>query len=261
MHILGIRLELLSRDEAQAAIEEQLLRLAGGLYVITTVNSECIALASRDTSYREIINAASLNVVDGAGIAWMARLRGYKAVERLPGADLVYDLARLCQHHRQRLFLLGATPKVARTARERLQDMYPGLEVDTYSPPLLGEEGSWTPEEEMALFRRLEAFSPRVVCVALGMPKQERWIHRHRQRLQDAGVRIAIGVGGALDYVAGTVPRAPSWMRTAGLEWLYRLARQPRRRFRRQATRLPRFLLLASLEVIRCRLGAKREGP
>jgi N-acetylglucosaminyldiphosphoundecaprenol N-acetyl-beta-D-mannosaminyltransferase len=256
MYILGARLDLVSREAVRAIIEEQLPRTAGGLCVITTVNAECIALASRDRGYREVIDAASLNVVDGAGVAWIAGLQGYKRVERIPGADLIYDLAGLCQRQGRRLFLLGAAPDVARIAGQRLQEVYPGLETAAYSPPLLAGD-QLSPAEETALFHRLEASSTQAICVALGMPKQERWIHRYRPRLEGAGIRIAVGVGGALDYVAGTVPRAPSWMRERGMEWAYRLARQPRQRFRRQATRLPRFLVLAVVEALFWRLWGK----
>lgn len=259
MYILGVRLDLASKEQALAILQEQLLRPSPGLYVITTVNAEAIALARHDPSYRAILNEASLNVIDGAGVAFIARLRGAKSVPRLPGTDLVYDLARLCQAHSKRLFLLGAAPQVASAAGQRLRQRFAGLEVEAYSPPL-SPSYRLPAAEERAVFRRLQAFSPHVLCVALGMPKQEQWIHHWRQRLTEEGVRLAVGVGGALSYVAGTTPRAPAWMRGAGLEWLYRLLRQPRQRFRRQATRLPAFLILASLEALRWRLRGERGG-
>jgi N-acetylglucosaminyldiphosphoundecaprenol N-acetyl-beta-D-mannosaminyltransferase len=259
MEILGVRLDLLSREEALRTIEGHLTGASQGLCAVTTVNAECVDLAAGDPDYRQILAHSSLNLIDSAGVAWIARLRGYGPRQRIPGSDLIYDLARLCQSHGQRLFLLGAAPTVAAAAALRLPEMQPGLEVESYSPPLTPSD-RLPPAEEETIFRRLAALSPRVLCVALGMPKQERWVHRHRQRLEEVGVRVVIGVGGALDYLAGAVPRAPAWMRAVGLEWLYRLLRQPRRRFRRQATRLPRFLVLASLEALRLRLRGEKPG-
>ncbi|MFQ6020334.1 MAG: WecB/TagA/CpsF family glycosyltransferase, partial [Dehalococcoidia bacterium] len=208
MEILGVRLDLIGEGEVLRTIEGQLEGASRGLYVIATVNAECVDLAAGDPDYRQLLGRSTLNLVDSAGVAWIARLRGYGPQQRIPGSDLIYDLARLCRSHGQRLFLLGARPPVAEAAALRLREMYPGLEVESYSPPPTPSD-ELPPAEEESIFQRLAAFSPRVLCVALGMPKQERWIHRRHGRLEDTGVRVAIGVGGALDYLAGAVPRAP----------------------------------------------------
>jgi len=168
-------------------------------------------------------------------------------------------LAQQCQQHNLRLFLLGAAPQVAGGAGRRLESLYPGLQVACYSPPLLSEE--LRPEESQPILDLLAEAAPHVLCVALGMPKQERWIALQREVLERMGVRLAIGVGGALDFVSGQVPRAPALWRRLGLEWLYRLLRQPRLRLRRQAWRLSWFAVAASLEGLRLRWGRTPPAP
>ncbi|MBI1886285.1 MAG: WecB/TagA/CpsF family glycosyltransferase [Chloroflexi bacterium] len=256
IRILGVRVDLFSADELRQELKERLAGPETGLCAVTTVNAECLALASQDNAYRETVNRAALNIVDGAGVALVARLRGHRA-ERVTGADLVVEIAGMCAARGARMFLLGSTQAVADAARQRLQGLHPKLEVETHSPPDLPSH-DLPPEEDEKLFERLLAFRPRVLCVALGMPKQELWIDANRPRLEEAGVRIAVGVGGTLEYLAGAVPRAPALVQRLGLEWLYRLVREPRKRLHRQVTRLPRFLVLASLEALRLRFQGGR---
>lgn len=251
--VLGVRLDPLSEEELLQRIEHHLLS-GQGLLTITTVNAECVALASRDPSYRRLINSSSLNLIDGAGISLAARLRGVGPYPRLPGADLLYALAQQCQQHNLRLFLLGAAPQVAEAACRHLEARYPGLQVAFYSP-VISEEPR--PEESRPILERLAKTAPHVLCVALGMPKQERWIALQREALAKIGLRLAIGVGGALDFVSGRVPRAPARWRRLGLEWLFRLLRQPRLRLRRQGARLTWFVVAASLEALRLRWQKK----
>lgn len=253
MRILGVRLDPVTKEEALAAIEARLLEPGDGPFVISTLNSECLALASRDSAYREVLNRSSLNLADGVGVVWAARLRGTGPIERIAGSNLIYDLAELCRVHDKRLFLLGSAPATVNAALQRLRGLYRGLIVNGYAPPALTSH-RLPPQEERAVFQKLAAASPQVLCVALGMPRQELWIAEYRDRLGEAGVSVAIGVGGAIDYLAGVLPRAPQSVQRLGLEWLYRLWHQPRKRLRRQAGRLPRFLLLASLESLRLRL-------
>jgi len=248
--LLGVRLDPLSEEDLLRRLELHLFD-SHGLLTVTTVNAECIALANRDPRYRQTINSSSLNLIDGAGINLAARLRGLGPFPRLPGADLIYTLAQQCQQHNLRLFLLGGAPEVAQAAGQRLQSLYPGLEIAFYSPLRLSEESGL--DESQPIFDLLEEFSPHVLYVALGMPKQEKWIALQREQMEKMGVRLAIGVGGALDYISGRVPRAPRLWRRLGLEWLFRLLRQPRLRLRRQAERLSWFAVAAFMEALRLR--------
>lgn len=206
---------------------------AGTLYAyqVITLNPEIAMACREDAVLRRVVSAADLVVPDGVGITWAARLRGAPCPERVTGVDLVERLAERAARRGDRLFLLGAAPGVAVAAGERLVRRYPGLELaGTYS-------GSPDARDDAETLRRVREACPDVLVVAYGAPAQERWIARLRTQL---GVPVAIGVGGALDVLAGRIPRAPQWMRRLGLEWLYRLARQPWR-WRRMLA-LPRFV-------------------
>jgi N-acetylglucosaminyldiphosphoundecaprenol N-acetyl-beta-D-mannosaminyltransferase len=252
--LLGVRLDLAARGEALALLAQRLQGPSAGLLWVVTVNAECLAIAAGDAAYRRALNAAGLNLVDGAGVALALALKGVDAAERLPGAELVRELAALCQRQGARLFLLGSTPEVLAEAARRLAEGLPGLAVAGFAPPF-SPSHRFPPAVEREALGRIRRFAPQALCVALGMPKQELWAHEHRRRLQALGVRVVVGVGGALDYLAGRMPPPPAAVRALGLEWSYRLLREPRRRLGRQAGRLPRFLALALAEALRERLG------
>jgi N-acetylglucosaminyldiphosphoundecaprenol N-acetyl-beta-D-mannosaminyltransferase len=156
------------------------------------------------------------------------------------GSDGIYVLAEHCARRGYRLFLLGAAPGVAEAAAQRLTSENPGLKVAGTYP------GSPHPDDEEDVIARVRAAAPELLLVAYGVPAEEVWIARHRNRL---GVPVMLGVGGAFDFVAGVARRAPPWMRRGGLEWLYRLVRQPWR-WRRQLA-LPRFLWLVIQQRLR----------
>jgi N-acetylglucosaminyldiphosphoundecaprenol N-acetyl-beta-D-mannosaminyltransferase len=216
---------------------------------VVTVNPEFVIAARRDRRFRRVLNAADLAVADGIGIVLAARLLGDRLPERVGGVEVVERLAARAASAGHRLYLLGAQEGVAAEAARRLQLRYPGLAIaGTYA-------GSPRPREAAAICERIRQARPDVLLVAFGAPAQELWIARNLQRL---GVPVAIGVGGAFDYLAGRASRAPVWLQRAGLEWLYRLVRQPWR-WRRMLA-LPRFaaLVLASaafrrLTRLRCR--------
>lgn len=256
MRMLGVRLDTRPAAEVLALLEARLRAPQAELLTVSTVNAECLAQASQDESYRRALNGFGLNLIDGAGVSLVARLRGLRRPPRLPGSQLIYDLARLCAETHQPLLLLGAGQRTATLACERLRKLYPALPVESYSPAF-SPSHRLAADDEQAVSTRLAELRPGVVCVALGMPKQERWIADQYERLQSCGVRIAIGVGGAVAYVAGVFPEPPAWVRRNGLEWAYRLLWEPRSRLSRQASRLPRFLLLASWEALRLRLSGR----
>ncbi|HXG41255.1 MAG TPA: WecB/TagA/CpsF family glycosyltransferase [Dehalococcoidia bacterium] len=252
--LLGVRIDLASRRQALELVGQRLRGPNAGLLWVVTVNAECLAIAAADPGYRRAINGAGLNLVDGAGVALALALKGMDAVERLPGAELVWDLAATCAAEGARLFLLGATRPVLAEAMRRLRQRFPGLAVEGLAPPFSPSHQFPPPLEREAL-GHIRRFAPQVLCVALGMPKQELWCHEHLRRLEALGVRVAVGVGGALDYIAGRMPPPPRPVRALGLEWCYRLLREPHRRLGRQASRLPRFLVLALAEALRERLA------
>jgi len=211
---------------------------------VVTLNPEMLMAARRAAALREAIQTAALVVADGIGIVLAARLLGVRLRERVTGVDLLEAFAGMAAERGFRIYLLGAPPGVARAAGEALVRRHPGLVVaGSYA-------GSPATEAAETILARLAAARPDALFVAFGSPAQERWLAARRGQL---GAGVAIGVGGALDMLAGRVPRAPHWIRRAGLEWLYRLWRQPWR-WRRMLA-LPHFAVVVGLAACRLRLG------
>jgi N-acetylglucosaminyldiphosphoundecaprenol N-acetyl-beta-D-mannosaminyltransferase len=237
--VLGVRVDDASYDDLLAAVDAFVA--SGQPHQIVTLNPEMLVAAHGDPAFRRMLNAAALNVADGVGLMWAARLLGHPLRERVTGSDGIYRLAAHCAQRGYRPFLLGAAPGVAEIVAERLAASNPGLDVaGVYA-------GSPRADEEDDIIQRVWAAAPDLLLVAYGVPVEETWIARNGERL---GVPVQVGVGGAFDFVAGVTRRAPAWMRRAGLEWLHRLAREPWR-WRRQLA-LPRFVWA----VIQQRMGS-----
>lgn len=207
---------------------------------VCTINPEMVMIARRDPIFRVILERADLTVPDGVGLLWAARRLGTPLPERVTGSDGVPLIAQRAARDGWRLFFLGAAEGVAARAADVLRQRYPGVQiVDTVS-------GSPAPADEDALVARINASGADILFVAYGAPEQDKWIARNLPRLK---VRMAMGVGGSFDFVAGVIPRAPEQMRRLGLEWLYRLYLQPWRI--KRMLRLPAFVLAV------LRFGAK----
>ncbi len=218
IRILGVRVDALDMEAAADRIEA--LVATGGRHLVATVNPEFIMRARRDAAFARVLETASLCLADGAGVMWAARRLGRPLPERITGIDLLPMLARRSAERGLRLYLLGAAEGVAEIAAERLRQIVPGVVIAGCHAGAAGPEGD---EESLSL---MNAAHPDILLIAYGAPRQEFWYDRNRERV---GAPVAIGVGGAFDYLSGRVSRAPGWMRSAGIEWLYRLVRQPRR--------------------------------
>ena len=217
---------------------------------VCTVNPEFIMAARRNPAFAQVLVAADLCTPDGIGVLWAARLAGVRLNERVTGSDGIHRLCERAAAQEWRVFFLGAAPGVAERAAVELARLYPGL-------PVAGTYGGSPADADWPQIRqRLAAAQADLLFVAYGHPRQDTWIHQHREELP---VAVALGVGGAFDFVAGITPRAPLWLRRLGLEWLFRLARQPWR-WRRMAA-LPLFALLVLVEWTRRRLGKPNAGP
>jgi N-acetylglucosaminyldiphosphoundecaprenol N-acetyl-beta-D-mannosaminyltransferase len=190
---------------------------AGGHHLVATVNPEFVMRARSDQDFARVLESADLCLADGSGVVWAARRQGCAMREPVTGVDLIPPLAALCARRGFRIFLLGAAPGVANDLADRLRVEHPELEVEAHA-------GTPDPSADAATLALIRAHKPQVLLVAYGHPKQELWIDRMRESL---GVAVAMGVGGSFDYLTGRIPRAPTWMRRAGLEWLFRLVRQP----------------------------------
>ena len=198
---------------------------------ICTVNPEFIMIARRDPIFFQILSRADLCVPDGIGLLWASRHLGTPIPERVTGSDGVPLIARHAAEKGWRIFFLGAAEGVAARAADILQSQHAELQV-------VGcHAGSPSEAEEDEIVAMVNDSAADILFVAYGAPQQDKWIARNLPRLE---VKVAMGIGGSLDFIAGVVPRAPLWMRRYGIEWLYRLVRQPWRL--RRMTRLPRFV-------------------
>ena len=216
--ILGVRVDVVDMEAALAAIEEFIQD--GKPHMVVTADSSGIVLAQRDQELKKIINAADLVTPDSIGILWAARRFGTPLIERVSGADLVMHLCERAARSGHRVFLLGAAPGVTEAAAETLKQRYPGLKIAGT------HHGYFGPEESESIARMVRDANPNILFVAMGIPLQEKWIFRHLKEMQ---VPVSMGVGGTFDVIAGRVKRAPKWMQRRGLEWVYRLASNPRK--------------------------------
>jgi N-acetylglucosaminyldiphosphoundecaprenol N-acetyl-beta-D-mannosaminyltransferase len=250
IRVLGVRVDPFTPDAIRRYIERA-LSTPGPLITVYSVNPEGVMLAQRDEAFASTLERGSICLSDGVGVTVAARLRGLSA-PRVPGADLMVEAAGACAAAHESVFLLGAAPGVAAVAADRLRARYPTLEVESHAPPY-SQTHDFEDADRDRIAARITAARPSLVCVALGQPKQERWIDANADLLADAGVRVAMAVGGAFDFLAGTQRRAPAWMRRSGLEWAWRLAREPDVRASRQARALPSFARRALGEAARRR--------
>lgn len=241
IYVLGVRVDRLSQQQVLDRIEQFIARrrATGNQALcqqVITVNAEFVMTAQQRTDFRIAINEAALVLPDGMGVVWATLLMGQPTPERITGVDTLVALAKRCVALGYRLYLLGAAPGVAEVAGARLQELAPGLEIaGTYA-------GSPASAEEDAIIERIRVARADVLCVAYGAPAQDLWIWRNLSRLP---VAVAMGVGGAYDFLSGRQRRAPRVMQRMGLEWLYRLYREPWR-WRRMLA-LPRFAVHVTL--------------
>jgi len=203
-----------------------------------------------DAELLRIHNESGLTTPDGMPMVWAAKLAGAKNTQRVYGPDLMLAVCERAAQRGWSCFLYGATDAVLDQLRANLSDRYPGLKiVGTHSPPFR----PLTPEEDDAVVREINASGAHIVWVGLSTPKQERWMASHIGRVNAPAL---FGVGAAFDIHAGNLKQAPRWMQRAGLEWLFRLASEPRRLWRRYAVNNPRFVLAISRRRPRISLAA-----
>lgn len=233
--LLGCPVDLVSMDTALDRIETI---IAGKRPAqVVTLNAEILYHAREDRVFQALLHKADLVTPDGIGVVWAADQLGYQPQGRVSGIDLLYQICQRAAQRHWSIYLLGAAPGVAEKAAGELTVLFPGLQVGGT------HHGYFSEHEEQQVVEKIRAVSPEVLFVALGAPRQEKWIEKYQSRLS-AGV--CIGVGGSLDVVAGIKNRAPELFIKFNLEWLYRLFKEPSR-IKRQMV-LPRFVLLVLRE-------------
>jgi N-acetylglucosaminyldiphosphoundecaprenol N-acetyl-beta-D-mannosaminyltransferase len=218
----GLAIDAITEAEVIAHVLGALQAGRGGRLV--TLNVDIFRAASRDPALRRLISASTLRVADGMPVVWATRLRGTPVPERVTGASLILSLSQAAAQAGRSVYLLGGAPGVPEQARAALCRRYPGLTVAGVEAPAFGFDS--TPVGIRAVCARLVAAAPDIVYVGLGFPKQERVIAHVAPSLPSAWF---VGCGAAIPFAAGALQRAPRWMQEAGLEWLFRMAREPRR--------------------------------
>ncbi len=202
-------------------------------------NPHSLVVAHKDPYFRAALNDSDQLVADGVGIVLGGKLVGLEIKPRIAGADYFFALMDGVNNLTgKRVFFLGSTDLVLNRIKTRVDKDYPEIEATgTLSPPF----GTWPQEENDRIIRTINAFNPDVLWVGMTAPKQETWVHTHRSKLN---APVIGSIGAVFDFYAETQPRAPKWMLENGLEWLYRMAREPRRMWRRNFISSPRFLAL-----------------
>ncbi|HEY3282380.1 MAG TPA: WecB/TagA/CpsF family glycosyltransferase [Armatimonadota bacterium] len=231
MEILGCRVHRLSAPEVQEAVMG--LLEAGGSHLVVTADSSALVIAQEDVEFRGIVNTASLVIPDSFGVVLASKMLGNPLPGRCPGVELAEWLCRYGAETGRTAYFFGAAVGVAQEAAIRLEARFPGLRVAGT------RHGFFKPEEEAQIVAEIRAARPDFLMVALGIPKQEKFIARH---LEEMGVPICVGVGGSLDCFSGRVKRAPKLFQRLNLEWLYRLCSNPKKLSK--VMLLPQFLWL-----------------
>lgn len=225
--LLSVGVDSVSKDEF-LSLQEQWLSSSGRGRQIVTVNPEFIMEAQRNSRFRAVLNGADCNLADGVGLEYAARLLfGRQVFYRMTGVSATLLLCELAAKTGKRVYCAGSAEGVAQKVARELCKRFPSLIVAGAETgiPL---KGTRTPTEYIdALIERICQAEPDILFLALGAPKQELWIADNLSRMPS--LKLAMGVGGTFDYLSGMVPYAPTWVRSFGLEWLYRLIREPRR--------------------------------
>jgi N-acetylglucosaminyldiphosphoundecaprenol N-acetyl-beta-D-mannosaminyltransferase len=244
--ILGVGVSAVDMERALAVIGGWIEERSPHYVCVRDVHG--IVLSQHDEELRRIHDRAGLVTPDGMPLVWLSRLRGHRWVERVYGPDLMLAACEASLRLGWRHFLYGGDEGVAGRLADRLRERFPGLAIaGTYTPPFR----PLAPDEDREVIERIERSRADIVWVGLGTPKQERWMAEHVARV---AAPVLIGVGAAFDFHAGVKRQAPRWMQRNGLEWLFRLASEPRRLAGRYLRSNPEFLRLLLLDA----LGVRR---
>ncbi len=228
--ILGVGVNSLRMADAVNLVEKYMDDRAN--VIVATANAEMLMNATRDADLKRILNSAALVVPDGAGTVWAAHQLGYDMPERVAGYDLAQELMKRAPQKDRRIFFFGSAPGVADKAKLKAEELYPGINI------VGTRNGFFTDKDIPDILEEIKKAKPDLLLVALGVPKQEKFLDKYYKEL---GVPVSIGVGGTFDVMAGVMKRAPLWMQKAKLEWLFRGMLQPKRAGRLLA--LPKFVL------------------
>lgn len=231
INVLGVGFDNLTMDEAVA--EGVRLMNGEGAHYVVTPNPEIVEICASDAEAKRAVNGADMVIADGIGVVYGAKLLGTPLKSKLPGIEFASELMGKMAEQGKSLFLLGAKPGTAELAAENLKKKYNGLRI-------AGTNDGYF-RDDAPVVEKIKNSGADVVFVCLGAPKQEKWMEKNGK---DTGAHLLLGIGGSLDVFAGTVKRAPEIYQKLGMEWFYRLLKQPSRIGR--MAKLPLFLVHAA---------------
>jgi len=235
VNVLGVGVSAINLPLAREAVGRALAQKARGYVCVTGVHG--VMEAQQDPAFRAILNQAFLNTPDGMPMVWIGKLNGCRAMGRVYGPDLMLMICEFTRDTGYSHFLYGGGEGVAEQLRRNLEARFPGIIIaGTYTPPFR----PLTEAEDTELIRLVNEKKPDIIWVGLSTPKQENFMVRYREKFD---ATLLFGVGAAFDFHAGRVRQAPLWMQRSGLEWLFRLASEPRRLWRRYLKNNPLFVL------------------
>lgn len=242
VNVLGNPIDVLGWEEALARMSDWSANHESRYVCICNVHS--VVTAKQNAEFGRVVKEADMATPDGAPVAWMLRHYGHAKQQRINGPDLMWRYCELAQHRNESMFLFGGTSETLAALKSTLQTAFPGLQIaGEFSPPFR----AITPEEDAAIVEQINASGASVVWVSLGCPKQELWMAEHRGRIN----AVMVGVGAAFSYHTGALRRAPLWMRDYGMEWLHRLAAEPKRLWKRYLVTNTLFVFWAITQLIR----------
>jgi len=240
LNIIGVPIDALTWHQALDCLLEWSSRKDSK--VVCIANSHSLVLAREDIEFRRIISECEMATPDGMPLVWMLRRLGANDQTRIDGPELMWRYCAEAGRRGVSVFLYGSTEDTLVKLRHELKAAFPGLLIaGIHSPPFR----PLTSEEDSAVVEAINASGAGLVFVGLGCPRQERWMHEHRERV----LAVMVGVGAAFDFHAGTMSRAPEWMRSIGLEWLFRLGQEPRRLWRRYLECNTKFVIYAMMQL------------
>jgi N-acetylglucosaminyldiphosphoundecaprenol N-acetyl-beta-D-mannosaminyltransferase len=226
INICNVIVDNISMQETLGAIEDLITR--GDPCYISSTNVDMVVRCNRDPQFARHYAEGILSLADGVPLMWAAKFLGTPLKEKVSGSDLVPKVCELANRRGYKVFFLGGRPGAAETAKNKLQEILKDLKVvGVYAPPFGFEKDE---AELKKISWMVKEAKPDILFVGLGAPKQERWIKQYHR---EVGVPVSMGVGVTFEFIAGIVRRAPKWMQSAGLEWLWRLVMEPRRLWKR----------------------------
>jgi len=243
MKVLGSTVDMVQNPEVLAAMERWIGQGRDKCHFIVNTGFHGTWVAHQDPAFKKIVASCDLWSPDGIALVWVARIKGKPLRERATSAELMKLFFARANDKGYRSFFYGDTGDTLAALREKLDAQYPGHKiVGTYSPPFR----PLTAEEDEQIIKEINDAQPDVLWVGLGLPKQERWIYEHRDRLK---VPIAAGVGACFGFFSGRVKRVPEWIGRLGFEWLWRLAQEPKKLWRRDILDGPQFVAHVLMEM------------